>query len=221
MNNLLIIPCFNDNQHLKMLLDSPIFKKKYLDILIIDDGSDEEVIKEIADFDIKLIRNELNRGKGYALRQGLDYAFRNSYSHAITLDADLQHDPKHIDDFINIDPSINIVIGARRFDKSMPMHRRFSNSITSFIVSSITGKKILDSQSGYRRYSLTNETFRDCTEDGFPFESEILINEMRLKEAKVEHIYISTIYNTEKSSINNTLDTYKFIKLIIRKIIGR
>ena len=123
--------------------------------------------------------------------------------------------------FLNIDERINIVIGARDFNRNMPFHRRISNKITSYIISILTGKKILDSQSGYRRYKLYSKSFSNCSEDGFQFESEVLIDELRLKDSKVEHVSIPTVYNDEKSSINNISDTYKFIKLIIRKIIVR
>ena len=221
MKTILIIPCYNDNSHLKTLLDSISLENILFDILIIDDGSKKEVSIKSANHNILLIRNDINRGKGYSIKKGLEYAFSNQYTHAITLDADLQHDPKYINKFIEIDKNVNIVIGARSFDKTMPFHRRLSNSITSFIISILTRKKIEDSQSGYRRYKLSSKSFADCIEDGFQFESEILINELRLDYASLEHISIPTLYNNEKSSINNVLDTYKFIKLILRKIIDR
>ena len=102
----------------------------------------------------------------------------------------------------------------------MPILRRFSNKTTSYIVSAIIGKKIFDSQSGYRRYKLESKAINNCVEDGFQFETEILMNELSRKDSVVEHIPISTVYNNEKSSINNITDTYKFIKMIFRKILN-
>lgn len=221
MKTILIIPCFNDNHHLKQMLNSGIIKNSNLDVLVVDDGSEEKVSGKGINVDFHLIRNEINKGKGYSIRKGFSHALRKGYTHAITIDADLQHDPECIKDFIQFDSDVDIVIGARSFGGDMPFLRRFSNSITSFIVSRMTGKKISDSQSGYRRYKLKSNLFNKCYEDGFQFESEILINSLREKDATLEHVSIPTLYNDEKSSINNTLDTYKFIKLIIRKIIVR
>ena len=166
-------------------------------------------------------RNTKNRGKGYSIKKGMKYAYKNNYTHVITLDADLQHDPVYIKSFLDTEENIDIVIGARSFDSSMPFLRRFSNFTTSFILSLLTKKKILDSQSGYRRYKLNSDFFNYCIEDGFQFESEVLINKLREEGATLEHVSISTLYNDEKSSINNLLDTYKFIKLIIKKIFVR
>ena len=221
MKSIAIIPCFNDNDYLNHLLKSDNFYNQNIDVLIIDDGSNQEVLIDNLSKSIILIKNKTNRGKGYSIKKGLNYAIDNGYTHAITLDADLQHDPDYIDKFLAIDVRINIVIGARDFNHNMPFHRRFSNKITSGIISMLVGKKILDSQSGYRRYKLYSKSFNNCSEDGFQFESEVLINELRLQGSKVEHVFIPTIYNNQKSSINNITDTYKFIKLILRKIIVR
>ena len=221
MKPILIIPCFNDNGYLKELLNSETLKDSDFDILVLDDGSDDKVSKEKIGMDFDLIRNRTNRGKGYSIKKGFKYALDRDYTHAVTLDADLQHDPKYINDFIKIDDDVDIVIGARSFDGDMPFLRRFSNSITSFIVSKLIGKRVYDSQSGYRRYRLSSIPFDQCLENGFQFESEILINTLRQKHSTLDHVTISTLYNDEKSSINNALDTYKFIKLIVRKIIAR
>ena len=217
MNPVIIIPCFNDNKYIDTLLNS-ILSDHSIDILLVDDGSKEELMVNSTNERINIIRNSSNKGKGYSLKKGFKHACSRGYTHAVTLDADMQHDPKYIYDFINVDHSIDIVIGMRDFNQNMPVLRRFSNKTTSFIVSSIIGKKILDSQSGFRRYKLESQSFDKCKEDGFQFESEILINELKQVGSRVEHIPISTVYNDEKSSINNTADTYKFIKLILRKI---
>ncbi len=223
MKIILIIPCFNDNLPLKRMLNSKIFRKISLDldILVVDDGSENNISMKDIDINFSLIRNDDNKGKGYSIKKGFNYALNNGYTHAITLDADLQHDPEYIKKFINIDSKVDVVIGSRTFGGDMPLLRRFSNTITSLIVSVIAGRKINDSQSGYRRYRLKKSPFNKCIESGFQFESEILINTLKQKNTLLEHISIPTLYNNEKSSINNMLDTYKFIKLIIRKIIDR
>ena len=221
MKPLLIIPCFNDNNHLNTLMERTSFQNTPVDTLIVDDGSREVVSVKSNHNSIGLIRNVKNRGKGYSIKRGMSYALKNKYTHVITLDADLQHDPIYIDRFLNISKEVDIVIGARNFDSSMPFLRRFSNFTTSFILSLLTKKKILDSQSGYRRYKIDSVYFDHCAESGFQFESEVLINKLRDKNATLGHIPISTIYNDEKSSINNLSDTYKFIKLIVKKIFVR
>jgi len=220
LNIIIIIPCFNDNEPIKKLI-SQLIELCDLNILVIDDGSDSHInISSFGDR-VAIIRNESNKGKGYSLRMGFEYALSNNYTHAITIDADMQHDPNCINKFIEISDNFNMVIGMRSFGTNMPIHRRFSNNVTSMIISLMCRKRIKDSQSGYRRYELKSSAFNGCTEDGFQFESEILIDQLKADNALVQHVSIPTLYNDEKSSINNASDTYKFIKLIVRKIFAR
>ena len=118
-----------------------------------------------------LLRNSKNRGKGYSLIKAFHYAYNRGYPHAITLDADSQHDPSILQSFIEINENIIIVLGNRQFNSKMPVHRRISNKITSSVISYICHKKILDSQCGYRRYKLDYVCSITYLENGFQFES--------------------------------------------------
>ena len=76
----------------------------------------------------------------------------------------------------------------------MPLSRKFSNFTTSFIISKIVGKKIIDSQCGYRRYNLSHINDLELKEMGFQFESEILIKGIN-SNSYVKHVKIRTIYD--------------------------
>ena len=77
--------------------------------------------------------------------------------------------------------------------------------------------KLFDSQCGYRRYNLQDVCREIYFEQGFQFETEILIKLLRNK-LKIFHIDISTIYAEECSSMRPIYDTLKFIRLIIRTL---
>ena len=103
----------------------------------------------------------------------------------------------------------------------MPMSRKFSNRLTSFIISKIVGQRIVDSQCGYRRYRLSSIDDLEFREMGFQFESEVLIKAIH-SESKIKQIKISTIYDkNNKSYIKHFSDTLKFIRLIVRSIFRR
>ena len=213
MKILLVIPSFNHNKYLVKLLES--IKKVYNDkILCIDDGSTIPI--KLNDNNVVLIKNDINMGKGYSIIKGAEYAAKNSYTHIIVIDSDLQHNPENIIDFINADSKYDLVYGRRSFFKTMPLHRILSNLLTSFIISLLSRKKILDSQCGFRRYSLKlfNKKY---DEKGYQFESEILLRGLNANSL-IKKINIPTIYNDNKSNMNIFSDTLKFIKMIIRNI---
>jgi glycosyltransferase involved in cell wall biosynthesis len=214
MKILILIPSLNDNNHLPTLIQQI---QQNIDefILVIDDGSIIPI--SINNENVKIIRNEINLGKGGALIEGVKYALQNGYTHVITIDSDLQHDPKKLIDFKEFDETYELVCGQRIIDKQMPLHRKLSNKLTSWIISILCGQPIFDSQCGYRRYSVQGILDAHCTEKGFQFESEVLIKFSRMNK-KIGHILIPTIYGDESSSIRNSIDTFKFIKLIFGNI---
>ena len=210
----IIIPVYNAPKTFTQLLQS-IRNKSSIPIIIIDDGSEPDVHIESDFIDVTILKNNMNQGKGYSIMKGINYSHNQGYTHAITLDADSQHDPVLIPKFLSIDANISIVCGKRDFNNSMPFHRRFSNLVTSKIVSYVCNAKVYDSQCGYRRYLIKDVCMERYIEKGFQFETEVIIKLLQNK-LKIDHINIPTIYANESSSMRNFQDTYKFIIMIIR-----
>ena len=149
MNIAIIIPAFNPPESFLSLLKT-ISTISKLTIIIIDDGSFPEII--IKNPEIIILRNKQNQGKGFSLLKAFKYAQKNDFTHAVTLDADSQHDPRLIEMFLEVNEDISLVLGTRIFNKDMPYHRRISNKLTSLIISFLSSETIQDSQCGYRRY---------------------------------------------------------------------
>ncbi len=212
-NVLIVVPAFNSNHLIEKLLIE-LRENSDFPILIIDDGSLIPIKVDSSIQSINLIRHDQNKGKGAALISGINWAMNHEFSHIISMDSDFQHPPNLIQEFSNIDPEIDLVCGARHFSGSMPYHRRCSNYITSQLISIRAGKKVLDSQCGFRRYKIDSVLKYNYTENGFQFESEILIK-LLSNGAKIDHVTIPAIYNNEESSINNFSDTFKFIQLYL------
>ena len=214
MQQAIIIPAYNPPNTIFQLI-STIHTITTCPVIIIDDGSDPPIRLESKN--CTLLRNDQNMGKGAALLKGLYYAQKSGFTHAITLDADNQHDPEYLPLFLECDENISIVLGVRNFNSIMPLHRKLSNKLTSQIISWMCNIKILDSQCGYRRYRLKDVCSKTYSESGFQFESEVLIKLLR-DNCSLKHISVPTIYSNENSTMNNFRDTFKFINLIFRYI---
>ena len=67
-------------------------------VVVVDDGCTDgtQALLSGADLPVKVLRHEHNRGKGIALRTGLEYARKEGYRYAVTLDADGQHYPEDL-----------------------------------------------------------------------------------------------------------------------------
>jgi glycosyltransferase involved in cell wall biosynthesis len=168
-----VIPFFNETLSLDIVLKETI---KYVDsIYAVNDGSDDGFTNMHEESNIIFVTLDKNYGKG-ALSAGFEEAVSAGFNAVVTLDADLQHDPKYIPILVEGLQSFDIVIGNRLKNlKGMPIQRRLSNKLTSFFLTIKTGQNILDSQCGYRVYRANVEIYKMY----FGFEAEVNSSENR------------------------------------------
>lgn len=211
---LIVVPVFNAGRHLHDFCRE-LRAHTLANILFINDGSTDDTHTVLKQLGLFSLSHPNNMGKGRALKTGMRYAVENNYRYILTLDGDMQHPPKYIPEFQAKVEEDKIVIGNRSDYTNMPLHRRFSNTVTSLLISIRTGTHIRDSQCGFRLYPAQLCQDLDFSEDGFQFESEIIIKAF-MSGYGVEHVSIPTIYRSEKSSMRNIRDTLKFVAMYLR-----
>ena len=94
------------------------------EVVVIDDGSTDTTSAVARAAGATVLRHDANRGKGAAIITGLNYLRQSSADRGIFLDADGQHDPDALPEFIALatQTGAGIVIGSRMADThSMPM----------------------------------------------------------------------------------------------------
>jgi GT2 family glycosyltransferase len=211
---LILIPIYNCYHLFKKMV--PILKNYDFDILIIDDGSDFIPKNFLRNNGIKLLSHRKNKGKGAALKTGFKYAIEHNYKGVFTLDGDFQHHPDDISKFLSSPDSYDLLVGKRNFNKqSMPIHRKLSNYLTSKILSSILKVKIEDSQSGFRFIKTRLIKDIELKSDNFDLETELLVKAAH-NNYKIGFIPIRTIYNNSSSNIKGFIDTFRFLKVVIK-----
>ncbi|MCL5772095.1 MAG: glycosyltransferase family 2 protein [Actinobacteria bacterium] len=220
----ILIPAYNEGKYIKAVINKCI--NYNLDIIIINDGSTDntnEILKEFkSENKIIVINHDINKGKGEALKTGFNYIINNNYSGVITIDADGQHDTNEIQNFLNEIKNNNpdLIIGSRfQNTKGMPFIRKFVNFFTSWIISSIAGKKIEDVQSGFRYINRDVLKNIKLETKNFDTEPELILKAGWLNY-DIKNIPIKTIYypGEIKSHVNPVIDTIKFFKLVFRSI---
>lgn len=223
---LIIIPAFNEEKTLPVVLKQIPKKIKHVSkpvIIIIDDGS-TDLTAQIARKKYLVVRHAINRGLGAAITTGFNMANKLNVDCMITIDADCQHDPKNIPEFVYkiIDKKFDVVVGSRLMKKranDMPFARKTVNQIANIITWLITGFYSSDSQSGFRAFSKKAIKKIKLTTQRMEVSSEIFReikrNKLRYTEIPIPSIY--TDYSIKKGqSLLNAPNV--LFKLLIRTI---
>ena len=194
-----LMPVFNERATIERAIDGVLRAgiSESLELLIIDDGSTDgtrELLQERSwPEQVRIVYHDENRGKGAALRTGLETA-RGTYS--AVMDADLEYDPADI--ALLLDPlragRAQVVYGTRAFKS----HSAFSfwyvvgNRAVTMAANVIYNSWISDMMTGHK--PMATELFRSLRlrERGFAIEAEITARVLqrghRIYEVPIEYV---------------------------------
>ncbi len=234
MNHLsIVIPAYNEEGRigstLEKIHDFLKIKDYISEVIVVDDGSSDKTVQTVlksalyGEGRLRLIKNEVNRGKGYSVKKGI---INSMGGYILFSDADLSTPIGEVDKLFEfIDKGYDIVIGSRALAGSdvkvhQPWYRETMGKIFNFFVKSILMKGINDTQCGFKLFklSLAKDIVSHMKTDGFSFDVEMLYlaikNKYNIKEVPV--IWL----NSPKSKVNLIFDsTRMFFDLIRIKLI--
>lgn len=155
----LVIPVYNEEESLPELyaeIKEALEPSSYeFEILFIDDGSQDksrEIMEDLGQKDsrVKAISFQRNHGKATALNTGF---LRCEGDYVITMDADLQDDPKEVIELIDIlDSGWDMVSGWKKV-RHDPIGKRWPSKLYNFTVSTLSGIPIHDFNCGLKAYT--------------------------------------------------------------------
>lgn len=202
----IVVPAFNEQDRLGRSIDRILsyIRENALnaELIVVDDGSGdatakiaETVCADFPDIASQVIRYENNRGKGFAVRTGLQAA---SADIALFSDADLSTPIEEIPKLV--DPirkhEFDVTFGSRALDRSLigthqPWRREQGGKVFNLIVRMLTGLPFWDTQCGFKAFNM--KAFRPLLDlmriDRFGFDVEFLyvanLHGLRLNEIPV------------------------------------
>jgi glycosyltransferase involved in cell wall biosynthesis len=154
---LVVIAAYNEEESLGEVLSAIPAEVAGLavDTLVIDDGSEDGTTRILGGHDrVRLARLRRNCGHGIALRLGYRLAAEHGADYIVTLDADMQWDPREMPGVLPplLQGEADFVIGSRALG-SAETDDPFRHAGVRFfaaLVSLLTGVTVTDTSSGYR-----------------------------------------------------------------------
>ena len=216
----IVIPVYNEAP---VICDTikEVREAGYENIIVVDDGSSDKSYFKFSQMDVVSLSLSLNRGKGAAVKTGIEAAKILGADIVVTIDGDGQHNPMDIREMIKSinDEEYDVVLGTRLVDpKGMPWYKIIANHIGNFFTWVIYGLWVTDSQSGFRAYSRKAIDLINTKTDRYEYDSEVIReigrHDLKYKEIPIEVRYTEySMGKVNKQGIKNGIKT--LIKMLI------
>lgn len=155
---LVVMPAWNEEESIGGVLDE--IKSGYpdLDILVVDDGSEDATVKVAKGKGVKVVSHGENLGVVAAIQTGRIYAINHNYDFIVFCDADGQHNPSDIGKIIAplMKSKADFVIGSRELGQyvcqephRLKIPRWFCSAVTSIMIR----RRITDPTSGFKGWN--------------------------------------------------------------------
>ena len=131
----IIMPAYNEEANIgKTLSQIPQNITEKLDVIVVDDGSTDKTNEIAEQYEAVTLKHPTNKGNGAAIQTGLNYCKEQGHDIVIIIDADGQHEPRYIKDFIKpiVEGDYEYVIGNRfRYHYDMRLIKKVLSRITT------------------------------------------------------------------------------------------
>jgi len=178
--------------------------RKYVDrVVVVDDGSTDDTVDIAESLGAYVVRHEINRGYGAALRNCFETARNLGAGAMVIIDSDGQHDPSEIPQLLEpLKQGFDLVIGSRFVNgngKNVPIYLKFGMKVLDVATYIAGGLNVTDSQSGFRAYGRKAIDHINLNGTDMSAGSEILI-QARDHKLKFTEVEIHCRYDIEDCS---------------------
>lgn len=216
-----IIPAYNEAGSIAPVLHRLVESLEQMgdlqgryEVIVIDDGSDDATAQEVHSVgSVRLVAHPYNMGNGAAVKTGIRSATGRTL---IIMDADGQHDPGQIQEFLEECAKYDMVVGARAWRSQASWLRALANWLYNQFATYVTGRRVGDLTSGYRAIRRdVARRFVGLLPNGFSYPTTITLCAMRAGFS-VRYLPIVAAKRVGRSKIRPFSDGTKFLLIIMR-----
>lgn len=194
-----VVPVYNEAATVRKLLHRILAVGVPCEIIVVDDASTDEtpeILREVeSELGLRVVRHAQNRGKGAAIRTGMELAKGDV---VLIQDADLEYDPSDYPLLLRplLEDRADVVYGSRFSSNDRPVSRYWhqtANRMVTLLSNMFTNLKLTDVETCYKaiRRPLVSKIAPTLKEEGFGIELEITAKLARIKGVRFYELPIS------------------------------
>jgi len=145
----IVVPAFNEERSIQRVVRDLVMLGKGVEIIVVDDGSEDETCDRARKGGAKVIRHPYNKGYGAALKTGI----RHSSGEVVCFfDADNQHRTEDLVQMLQFVGEYDAVLAKRTSESHIPVLRKPGKKILSIVANYLSKQKIPDLNCGLRAF---------------------------------------------------------------------
>lgn len=194
------IPAYNEEKYIGTIV---LKARQYVDeVIVVDDGSTDQTADVARLAGASVIHHQQNRGYGASVQTLLAEAKKRNPDVLVLLDADTQHNPDEIPNLITpVLAGSDLVIGSRERQRgNIPVYRHLGQRVLSHFSHILSGKKVVDSECGFRAFSPKAIAELKLRQQGMAISAETIAAAAE-RGLNVTQIPVSAIYTKDGSTL--------------------
>lgn len=227
INFSLVLPCYNESEHLRVSCSQILTTLKRLncsfEIIFVEDCSSDDtreilsdVIKKLKHNKVKVIYHKKNMGRGRAVMDGIMSAKGEVVGF---IDIDCEVSPEYISQFLNmVRNNYDVVSAHRKYGFSINgITRALASKCYSFLVIILLGSALTDTEAGYKFFNRRKivPILKKIKNNGWFWDTEIMVRSQR-SGLRITHIPVKFNRRIDKTSTVRLIpDSIEYLKNII------
>lgn len=217
MSKFVIIPAYNEEKNIEQVIKE--VDKLGVKPIVVDDGSVDNTFDICTNNSTIAIRHDVNKGKGEAIKSGIDYLLKNhpEFTHVVLMDADMQYHPEEaMKVFDALEKSeADFVMGQRDW-KEVPFRHKLGNFVWRNAFNMMFGKNFKDTNCGLVGFNRNAvEKLKDHILGGYIVDNSVLIGAVK-NDLKISHVPVKVSYH-KRSGVSRGVRVVAGVLLYIIK----
>jgi dolichol-phosphate mannosyltransferase len=213
-----IIPAYNEGRTVVNVIKEVLNTPRVAEVIVIDDGSKDDTFQYLQQFQgqIKIVRNQPNRGKGFSIRKGIELA---TSKYLIIQDADLELQPSSFEALFKKmeETGADMVNGARDLDgPNVKLISKLASQMIPIAILILFGQRISDVVCCYKLMETDKYRALNLKSDRFEIETEMILRAIQMHYKIVETKVAFTPRTIEEGKHIRWTDGIKVLKLIFK-----